>query len=60
MVLVKTDESKAWLVPCLKKKQEALRLYESRTFVLGTPMLFTKVIVQVLCGFFDTKTDETS
>jgi hypothetical protein len=23
-------------------------------------MLYTKVIVQVLCGLFDTKTDETS
>jgi len=32
MVLVKTDESKVWLVPCLKKKQEALREQNVRTW----------------------------
>ena len=32
MVLVKTDECKVWLLPCLKKRQEALGEQNVRTW----------------------------
>jgi hypothetical protein len=32
MVLVKTDESKVWLLSCLKKRQETLREQNVRTW----------------------------